>query len=171
MFARFKQIFSSQNKDLRKRILFTFFVLFIFKLGTTIIVPGIVKDSLGTDKLGFLQLVNIMGGGALEQFSIFALGVVPYINASIIVSLLQMDIIPYFSELGKQGETGRAKLNQITRYMGIALAFIQGFVLSKTFINNGSIMDCLSYALVLTAGTSLVIWMGDKITEKGIISI
>lgn len=168
MFARFKQIFSSQNKDLRKRILFTFFVLFIFKLGTTIIVPGIDKESLGTDKLGFLQLLNIMGGGALEQFSIFALGVVPYINASIIVSLLQMDIIPYFSELGKQGETGRAKLNQITRYMGIVLAFIQGFVLSKTFINNGSVIDCLSYALILTAGTSLVIWMGDKITEKGI---
>ena len=70
-----------------------------------------------------------MGGGALEQFSIFALGVMPYITASIIVQLLQMDIIPYFAELSKQGGTGRTKLNQITRYLGIALAFIQGYML------------------------------------------
>ena len=115
MFAKFKQIFNPENKDLRKRIYFTFLILFIFKLGTTIIVPGIDKDALGTSGLGFLELLNVMGGGALEQFSIFALGVSPYISASIIVSLLQMDIIPYFSELGKQGGTGRAKLNQINQ--------------------------------------------------------
>lgn len=168
MFARFKQIFSPQNKDLRKRILFTFFVLFIFKLGTTIVVPGLDKESLGTNDLGFMQLLNVMGGGALEQFSIFALGVMPYINASIIVSLLQMDIIPYFSELSQQGESGRAKLNQITRYMGIALAFIQGYIYSLTFIKNGSPLDYISYSVILTAGTCLVIWMGDQISEKGI---
>ena len=130
MFAEFKQIFNPNNKDLRKRILFTFLALFIFKLGTTIIVPGIDTDSLGTNNLGFLELMNVMGGGALEQFSIFALGVMPYITASIIVQLLQADVIPYFADLAKQGGTGRAKLNQITRYMGIALAFIQGYIFS-----------------------------------------
>ena len=81
MFAKFKQIFAPQNKDLRKRILFTFLGLFIFKLGTTIVVPGINQEELGTGNLGFLELINAMGGGALEQFSIFALGVMPYISA------------------------------------------------------------------------------------------
>ena len=168
MFAKFKQIFNPENKDLRKRIYFTFLILFIFKLGTTIIVPGIDKDALGTSGLGFLELLNVMGGGALEQFSIFALGVSPYISASIIVSLLQMDIIPYFSELGKQGGTGRAKLNQITRYVGIALAFIQGYIYSFAFIQGGTIIEYITYALILTAGTALVLWMADQITQKGI---
>lgn len=168
MFAEFKQIFSPKNKDLRKRILFTFLVLFIFKLGTTIIVPGIDTDSLGTNKLGFLELINAMGGGALEQFSIFALGVMPYITASIIVQLLQADIIPYFAELAKQGGTGRAKLNRITRYLGIALAFIQGYIFSFAFVSGGTASDYLSFAIILTAGTSLLLWLGDQITAKGI---
>ena len=168
MFKKFKQLFKPQNKDLRKRIYFTFLMLFIFKLGTTIIVPGIDRDSLGDTSLGFLELLNAMSGGSLEQFSIFALGVVPYINASIVMQLLQMDIIPYFSELGRQGQTGRNKLNRITRYMGIVLAFIQGYVFSFAFVNNGTPMDYLTFALILTAGTSLLLWMGDRITEKGI---
>lgn len=168
MFAEFKQIFNPNNKDLRKRILFTFLALFIFKLGTTIIVPGIDTDSLGTNKLGFLELMNVMGGGALEQFSIFALGVMPYITASIIVQLLQADVIPYFADLAKQGGTGRAKLNQITRYMGIALAFIQGYIFSFAFVANGTPMEYLTFALILTAGTSLLLWIGDQITAKGI---
>ena len=168
MFAEFKQIFNPNNKDLRKRILFTFLALFIFKLGTTIIVPGIDADSLGTNNLGFLELMNVMGGGALEQFSIFALGVMPYITASIIVQLLQADVIPYFADLAKQGGTGRAKLNQITRYMGIALAFIQGYIFSFAFVANGTPMEYLAFALILTAGTSLLLWIGDQITAKGI---
>ena len=85
MFAEFRQLFKPQNKDLRKRIYFTFFVLMIFKLGTSIIVPGINRASLGDSNLGFFELLNAMGGGALERFSIFALGVIPYINASIIM--------------------------------------------------------------------------------------
>ena len=93
MFAAIKQIFSPKKKDLRNRILFTLFVLFIFKLGTSIPVPG---TSSITKDLGILELWNAMSGGALESFSIFALGVGPYINASIITQLLQMDIIPYF---------------------------------------------------------------------------
>ena len=168
MFKQFRQLFKPQNKDLRKRIYFTFFVLLIFKFGTSIIVPGIDRDSLGDTGLGFFELLNAMGGGALEQFSIFALGVIPYINASIIMQLLQMDIIPYFSELGKQGQTGRTKLNRITRYMGIILAFIQGYVFSFAFVKNGTPLDYLTFALILTAGTSLLLWLGDRITEKGV---
>lgn len=168
MFAKFKQIFDPKNKDLRKRIYFTFIVLFIFKLGTTITVPGLDKENLGTSSLGFLELLNVMGGGALAQFSIFALGVSPYINASIVTTLFQAGIIPYFVELSKQGQTGRAKLNQINRYIGIALAFIQGYFYSYMFIKNGTAIQYMTYALILTAGTALVLWMADQITQKGI---
>ena len=168
MFTRFKQLFNSQNKDLRKKIIFTFIALFIFKLGTTIVVPGIDKNSLGTDSLGFLDLINAMGGGALEQFSIFALGVMPYITASIIIQLLSMDIVPYLTELSKQGGTGRTKLNQITRYLGIALAFIQGYMYSFAFIPNSTPVQYMTFAIILTAGTSLLLWMGDQMTAKGI---
>ncbi len=168
MFANFKQIFNAKNKDLRKRILFTLACLFIFKLGTTIIVPGIDKDSLGTNNLGFLELMNTMGGGAMEKFSIFSLGVMPYITASIIVQLLQMDIIPYFSELAKQGQVGRNKLNTITRYMGIFLAFVQGCMYAFAFVKTDNNLMLLEYAAVLTAGTSFLLWLGDQITQKGI---
>lgn len=168
MFATLKQIFKPQNKDLRKRILFTLVCLLIFKLGTTIIVPGIDKDSLGTDNLGFLELINVMGGGAMEKFSIFSLGVMPYISASIIVQLLQMDIIPYFSELAKQGQVGRNKLNTITRYLGILLAFIQGCMYAFAFVQTDNSLVLLEYAAVLTAGTAFLLWLGDQITQKGI---
>lgn len=168
MFANMKQIFSPKNKDLQKRILFTLFVLFIFKLGTDIIIPGVDRDALGTGNLGFLGLVNAMGGGAMEKFSIFSLGVLPYINASIIIQLLQMDIIPYFSELNKQGQVGRNKLNQITRVFGIALAFIHGYLFSFAIIKGGSVFEYMQIATVLTAGTSFLLWLGDQITLKGI---
>lgn len=168
MFANFKQIFNPTNKDLRKKIYFTFIALFVFKLGTTVVVPGIDKTSLGTSSLGFLELMNVMGGGALEQFSIFALGVTPYITASIIIQLLQMDIIPYLAELSKQGGTGRAKLNQITRYVGIALAFIQGYMFSFAFVTDGTPVEYMTFALILTAGTALLLWIGDQITAKGV---
>ncbi|MFV0250266.1 MAG: preprotein translocase subunit SecY [Bacilli bacterium] len=167
MFAKISQIFNPENKEIRKKILFVFLSLFVFKLGTTIIVPGVDTESLGTSDLGFLELINAMGGGALEQFSIFALGVMPYITASIIIQLLQMDIVPYLSELGKQGGTGRAKLNQITRYLGIALAFIQGYMFSFAFVSGGTPVEYLIFALVLTAGTSLLLWIGDQMTAKG----
>ena len=170
MFASIKQIFNPKNKDIQKRILFTLACLAVFVLGKAIIVPGIDQYSLGVDSLGFLELINVMGGGALEQFSIFALGVMPYISASIIIQILAMDIIPYLSELRKQGGTGRNELNKITRIAGIALAFIQGYVYSFTFLGNNGVLniDYLQYALVLTAGTCLLLWMGDQITAKGI---
>ncbi len=166
MLTQVKQIFNPQNKDLRKRILFTLVALFIFKLGTTIIVPGIDKSELNIS--GFLGLINAMGGGALEKFSIFSLGVMPYITASIIVQLLQMDIVPYFSELAKEGQTGRDKLNTITRVLGIILAFFQGYMLSFAYIKNGSVADYLQFSVVLTAGTAFLLWLGDQITAKGV---
>ncbi len=166
MFATIKQIFNRKNKDLRKKIYFTFIALFIFKLGTTIVVPGVESSSLKS--LGFLELLNTMGGGAMENFSILALGVMPYITASIIIQLLSMDIIPYLSELSKQGAVGRAKLNKITRITGIVLAFLQGYIYSFAFVKDGAVIDYLEYAVLLTAGTSFILWIGDQITAKGI---
>ena len=166
MFKGMKQLFTSTNKDLRHRIYFTLGALFIFILGISIRVPG--TDDV-TSNLGFLELINTIGGGALENFSVFALGVMPYITASIIVQLLQMDIIPYFTELRKQGATGRQKISQITRYMGIAFAFIEGYALAFAFIGkDGDPIRYLYISVVLTAGTAFLLWLGDQITTKGI---
>ena len=168
MFATLKQIFNPKNKDIRKKIYFTLFSLFIFKLGTAIVIPGINKAQLGLSTLKYFQLLNVMGGGALEQFSIFALGVSPYITASFIIQLVQMDIIPYLADLAKEGHTGQVKLNKITRYLGIAMAFIQGYMFSFAIIQGGSFEQYLKFALVMTAGTSLLLWLGDQMTQKGI---
>ena len=172
MFATLKQIFNTKNKDIQKRILFTLACLFVFVLGKAIVVPGVDKYQLGVTQLGFLELLNVLGGGALGQFSIFALGVMPYITASIIIQILAMDIIPYLSELKNQGGTGRNQLNKITRICGIALAFIQGYVYSFAFLGSAGSgilnIDYLQFALVLTAGTCLLLWIGDQITAKGI---
>ena len=164
--GKLKNLFSSSNKELRKKILFTFFCLFVFKLGTSIVVP--VKGVNSGLNVGFLELLDVMGGGAMQNFSIFALGVTPYITASIIMQLLQMDIVPYFSDLAKQGQTGRNKLNQITRVLGIVLAFIQGYMFSFAFVKNGTVSEYLEVSLVLTAGTCLLLWIGDEITKKGL---
>ena len=166
MFKTMKQLFTPTNKDLRHRIYFTLGALMIFILGTSIRVPGTENIS---ESLSFLESLNVMGGGALKNFSIFALGVMPYITASIIMQLLQMDIIPYFTELSKQGPTGRQKLNQITRYMGIFFAFIEGYAFAFAFIGkSGDPMEYLYIATVLTAGTSFLLWLGDQITQKGV---
>lgn len=166
MFKSLKQIFSPSNKDLRNKILFTLAILFVYKVGTVVRVPGtqnITKD------LGFLELLNVMGGGSLKNFSIFALGVTPYISASIVVQLLQMEIIPYFSNLAKEGHTGRVKLNKITRYMGIVLAFLQGLVMSFSFLGgSATAIEYLRVSVILTAGTCFLIWLGDQITQKGV---
>ena len=153
MFQTLKQLFAPTNKDLRKRIGFTLVALMIFVIGTSIRVPGTPEI---TSNLGFLDLINVMGGGSLRNFSIFALGVMPYISASIIMQLLQLDIIPYFSELNKQGPVGRQKINQITRYMGIIFAFIEGFAFSFAFFDAPSAIDHLYIATILTAGTAFV---------------
>lgn len=166
MFATFKQIFRSSNKDLRVRILFTLVVLFIFALGNSITIPGM---NVISGNIGFLELFNAMSGGGLKQFSIFALGVMPYITASIIIQILQMDIIPYFKELKEMGEEGRRKVAKITRYSGLAIAFIQGFFYPMMFL--GKTQEPMLYfkiAIILTAGTAFLLWLGDQITEKGI---
>lgn len=166
MFAIIKQIFSPKNKDIRNRILFTLGVLLIFKLGTAIVVPG--TESVTKD-LGFLSLWNAMSGGALESFSIFALGVSPYINASIITQLLQMDIIPYFSDLKNQGAIGKKKINTITRYLGLAIAFVQGYVFSfAIYGQTGGALEYLRIAVILTAGTAFLLWLGDQVSQKGV---
>ncbi len=165
MFKNLKLIFSPKNKDLRSRILFTLFGLMIFCIGTTIPVPGTQGAISG---LGLWELLNAMGGGALKNFSIFSLGVMPYISASIITGLLQMDIIPYFTELKESGAAGRQKINQINRYIGIALAFIQGFAMAFAFVKNGTAIDYIKIATILTAGTAFLLWLGDQITQKGL---
>ena len=166
MFKAMKELFTSGNKDLRHRIYFTLACLTVFILGISIRVPG-TQDL--TKNLGFLELINTIGGGALKNFSIFALGVMPYITASIVTQLLQMDIFPYFTELAKQGHTGRQKINQITRYMGIAFAFIEGYAFAFAFVGKtGNPMQYMYIATVLTAGTAFLLWMGDQITQKGI---
>ena len=167
MFATLKQITAPTNKDLRKRILFTLGALLIFIVGTNLRVPVAQTKNL-TDNLGFLDLLNAMGGGALKNFSILALGVSPYITASIVIQLLEMDVVPYFTELSKEGPVGRRKLNQITRYAGIAFAFLQGYAFSYAFMGNASSLDYLYVAIVLTAGTAFSLWLGDQITQKGI---
>ena len=164
MFSNLKGLFTPSNKDLRKRIYFTLFVLAIFGLGTNIIVPG-AKEI--TQNLGFLDLLNLMSGGSLRTFSIFALGVMPYITASIITQLLQMDIIPYFKELKEQGATGRQKINKINRYLGILFAFIQGYIYSVAFMG-GETITIIKTTVILTAGTALLLWLADEITKKGI---
>ena len=166
MFKTMKELFTSGNKDLRHRIYFTLMCLTVFILGISVRVPG--TEDL-TKSLGFLELINTIGGGALKNFSIFALGVMPYITASIITQLLQMDIFPYFTELAKQGHTGRQKINQITRYMGIAFAFVEGYAFAFAFLGKtGNPVQYVYIATVLTAGTALLLWMGDQMTQKGI---
>lgn len=165
MFRSLAKLFASENKDLRKRIYFTLFALGIFCLGTGITIPW---ASVLYEELGFLEIFNLMSGGGLRSFSIFALGVSPYITASIITQLLQMDIIPYFKELKEQGYVGRQKINKINRYLAIIFAFVQAYVISIFYLNTNDVMVMLKTSLVMTAGTSFLLWLGDQITMKGI---
>lgn len=165
MFKGLSQLFNKNNKDLRNRIYFTLFCLGIFCLGTGITIPW---ASRVYSELGFLEIFNLMSGGGLKSFSIFALGVSPYITASIITQLLQMDIIPYFKELKDEGYTGRQKINKITRYLGIIIGFFQAYMLTFMYMKGAGTAVMLKTTLVMTAGTAFLLWMGDQITQKGI---
>ena len=165
MFRGFSQLFNSANKDLRKRIYFTLFCLGIFCLGSAITIPW---ASVVYEELGFLEIFNIMSGGGLRNFAIFGLGVSPYITASIITQLLQMDIFPYFKDLKEQGYVGRQKINKITRYLGIIIGFLQAYVLCMFYMKGLDAFTMLKTSLVMTAGTAFCLWMGDQITNKGI---
>ena len=166
MFQTLKQLFAPTNKDLRTRILFTLGALALFIIGTYIQIPGTPNLDMSSPAFGTL---NAFTGGAMQKFSIFSLGVMPYITASIIMQLLQMDIVPYFSELKDEGPIGRQKINKITRYMGIIFAFIEGFVFAIAFLGDGkSTIDYMYVATVITAGTAFLLWLGDQITQKGL---
>lgn len=165
MFKTLKLLFNKKNKDIRQRVLFTLGCLMVFIIGKTIPVPG-TQGAISS--LGLWELYNAISGGGLEQFSIFALGVMPYISASLITGILQMDIIPYFTELKEQGATGQQKINQINRYLGLAIAFLQGFAMAFAFLPNSGALDYLKIAIILTGGTAFLLWMGDQMTQKGI---
>lgn len=168
---------SFKVKDIRSRIIFTLGILIVFRLGTHLTVPGVNAAALQdlSSNSSLFSLLNTFGGGALDSYSIFALGVSPYITSSIVVQLLQMDIIPKFAEWAKQGEVGRRKLNQVTRYLTIGLAFVQAIGISYGFnalvdqglVINPSTTTYLMIAIMLTAGTMLVMWLGEQITVKG----
>jgi preprotein translocase subunit SecY len=177
MFATVKNIWKVE--DLRTRILFTLFILLVYRIGSFIPVPNINKDVLtaaGQQGADLFGLLNTFSGGALFNFSIFALGITPYITASIIVQLLSMDVIPKFSEWQKEGENGKRKLAQITRYGTIILGVIQAFATAIGFnrmYNQEMVIDpstatYLMIAIVLTAGTAFLMWLGEQINEKGI---
>jgi preprotein translocase subunit SecY len=163
--------------EIRKKILFTLLMLIVFRLGAFIPVPGVDADILKTqDDMSVFGVLNVFGGGALLNFSIFAMGIMPYITASIIIQLLQMDVVPKFTEWSKQGEVGRRKLAQFTRYFTIVLGFIQALGMSYGFNNmygglliaNNGIGSYLLIAVVLTAGTAFLMWLGEQITAKGV---
>ncbi len=163
------RFFSKDVKDLRKRILFTLLILGLYCIGTGItIIWATPWLSTLYGELGFLGIFNLMSGGGFDKFSIFGLGVTPYINASIITQLLTMDIIPYFKELKDQGYVGRQKINRITRYLGILLAFIQSYVLTVFLLGVKEPMMAIKITLVMSAGTAFLLWLGDQITNKGI---
>jgi len=168
--------------ELRKRIFFTLFMLVIFRFGAHIPVPGLSKDALsaflGNSGTDLFSLFNVFTGGAFENATVLALGVSPYINASIIVQLLTV-AIPALERLSKEGYEGRKKINKITRYMGIVLAFVQGAGLYVTLHNMGvnstvkpianeGMLSFFVIVLTFTAGTAFIVWLGELITEKGL---
>ncbi|WP_078578503.1 preprotein translocase subunit SecY [Salipaludibacillus agaradhaerens] len=174
MFQTISNIF--RVGDLRKKIFFTLAMLIVFRIGAHIPAPGVdahILDFGGEmNAFGFL---NAFGGGALENFSIFATGIMPYITASIIVQLLRMDVVPKFAEWSKQGEAGRKKLAQVTRYGTIVIAFIQALGMSIGFNNifpglvpNPTMTTYLLIATTLTAGTAFLLWLGEQITANGV---
>src|SRR3954462_4154329 len=163
-------------RDIRSKIFYTLLVLIVFRLGTFIPVPNVDATALQQTDNNLIGLLNVFGGGALANFSILAMGIMPYITASIIVQLLQMDVVPKFAEWAKQGDVGRRKLAQFTRYFTIVLGFIQALGMSYGFnsmssgqlIENPGIGTYLLIAVVLTAGTAFLMWLGEQITEKGV---
>src|SRR5699024_10557225 len=162
--------------DIRRKIILTLLMLIVFRLGTFISVPFTNKQAIDfMNQQNVFGFLNTFGGGALENFSIFAMGIMPYITASIIMQLLQMDVVAKFTEWKKQGEMGRKKLAQVTRYATIGIAFLQAIVMSIGFnamaggllISNPSFGKFFVIAIVLTAGTAFLMWLGEEITANG----
>ena len=169
--------FFSKNNDLRNRILFTIFILSIYRLGTYIPLPGIDPESLKTlmesQQRGLMGMLNIFSGGAVKRMAIFALGIMPYISSSIIMQLLT-GVSETFKNLKNQGEIGRKKITQYTRYGTVLLATVQGYGVSVGLENSGvvvidsSIYFKLTTVITLVAGTIFLMWLGEQITQRGI---
>lgn len=161
--------------DLRKRILFTFAMLVVFRLGSSIPVPGmdrkVIESMFTASSGGMLDFLNLMAGGAFKDFTIFALNIYPYVTASIIIQLLTI-AIPSLEALAKEGEEGRKKIAQYTRYGTVVLALVQAIGISVGFFNKALIsrefLPVAVIVLVLTAGTAFLMWLGELITERGI---
>ena len=168
---------ASNQNDLRNRILFTIFILAIYRLGTFVPLPGIDPNQLqilmeGNQK-GLLGMFNVFAGGAISRMAIFALGIMPYISSSIIVQLLT-GVSDYFKNLKSQGEKGRQKITQITRYGTVLLATVQGYGLSvglessANLVINPGVFFKISTVTTIVAGTMFLMWLGEQITQRGI---
>ena len=171
-----------RNKEIMGRIMFTILILFVFRIGAQITVPGVKIES---DLQGYLSsnnalaLMNILGGGTLQTFSIFALGVSPYITAQIIVSLLATDVLPALTELKRQGQYGRKKMEMATRYLTLMLGAVQAYGIIQTLrsadasyisfdVGQYEWLTYIYIIVVMMAGSMLVMWLGDQISVKGI---
>lgn len=161
--------------DLRRKVLFTLLMLVVFRIGSFVPVPNVDVSAFDQGNNNFLDFLNTFSGGALANFSVFAMGIMPYITASIIMQLLSMDVIPKFSQWAREGEVGRRKIAQVTRYATIILGFIQSAGMTYAFsrqytglLTDTSMSSYLLIALTLTAGTAFLMWLGEQITEKGI---
>ena len=165
-----------KQKDIRKKIFFTLAMLFVFRLGAGIPVPLVDTKALlaGVADNSVLGIMNLLGGGALQRFSVFAMGVGPYITASIIIQLLAMDVVPSLTEMAKSGQQGKKQMDKITRYLAVFLAMFQAFTLTYAFdvnyglLQNPTIANFAYVSVVLTAGTMFLLWIGDRISAFGI---
>ena len=167
--------------ELRKRIYITFFILFLYRLGCQVLVPGINKDAVANMfnfEAGLLNMVNLFSGGALGNAAVFALGIMPYITASIILQILQKSV-PYLERLSKEGEQGRNKINRYTRYLTVGFALLHSYGITTLLISmnapgqeivniDSSFFFRFIVMLTLTTGAIVIMWLGEKITERGI---
>ncbi len=162
-------------EELRSRILFTLGIILVYRLGSKIVLPGVDPQLLDAftqrTTQGVLGLLDMFSGGAFSSASVFALGIMPYISASIIIQLLTM-AVPYFQRMQKEGESGRRKMNQITRYLTVLVLVLQAPAYLTQIPDEAKVMAAtpflLSSVIILTAGTIFVMWLGERITEKGI---
>lgn len=170
----FKEVF--KKGELRRKVVFTLGILFVFRLGAGIVIPYIDTSAItsAATSSGIFGIMNMLGGGTLEKFSLFSLGVSPYITSSIIIELLSMDVIPALAQWNKEGNTGKKKKDKVTRMLTLALAIIQGGSLTYAFdkgysiLASSSIWTYVYVVIVMAAGSMFTMWLGDQITIKGV---
>lgn len=170
----FKEVF--KKGELRRKVVFTLGILFVFRLGAGIVIPYIDTSAItsAVTSSGIFGIMNMLGGGTLEKFSLFSLGVSPYITSSIIIELLSMDVIPALAQWNKEGNTGKKKKDKVTRVLTLALAIIQGGSLTYAFdkgysiLASSSIWTYVYVVIVMAAGSMFTMWLGDQITIKGV---